>query len=93
MESRPILRFYRRAGCHLCDEGRAALAAVLEERAASGLVTPRVRDMDIDLDGEALRRHMETIPVISLDGRELPLAVSARAIRRFLTDALDAAIA
>jgi hypothetical protein len=93
MEHRPTLQFYRRAGCHLCDDGRAALAAVLEERAASGLATPRVQEIDIDGDLEAQRRHVATIPVISLDGRELPLAMSARAIRRFLADALDAAIA
>jgi hypothetical protein len=93
VEPRPILLFYRRAGCHLCDDGRAALAGVLEERAASGLPTPRVQEIDIDADPEAHRQHMETIPVISVQGRELPLAISARAIRRFLSDALDAAIA
>jgi hypothetical protein len=93
VESRPILRFYRRDGCHLCDEGRAALAAVLEERAAAGLITPRVQVIDIEQDEAAHARYLGTIPVVALDGHELPLAVSARSIRRFLAGALDAAIA
>ena len=93
MEPRPILRFYRRGGCDLCDDGRAALAAVLEERAAAGLTTPRVQWIDIDEDAAAHARYRDTIPVLALDERELLLAVSAHGIRRFLADALGAAIA
>ena len=93
MEPKPILRFYRRAACQLCDQGREALAAVLEERAAAGLATPRIEFIDIERDDELLGRYLSSIPVIGIEGRELPLAVSAREIRRFLADGLDAALA
>jgi hypothetical protein len=93
VEPRPILRFYRRAACQLCDEGREALAAVLEERAAAGLTTPRIEIIDIERDDELLSRYLTTIPVLAIEAHELPLALSARDIRRFLAGALDAAIA
>ena len=87
------VRFYRRSACELCDEGREALQAVLEERAAAGRTPCRVQEIDIEADTETLRRHRATIPVLALDGAELPLATSARRIRRFLADGLDRGLA
>ncbi len=89
----PILRFYRRSGCHLCEEGRDVLQAVLEERAAAGHPVPAVREVDLDADAEADRRYGETIPVLALEGHVLPLATSARQIRAFLEQSLDRTLA
>ena len=88
---RPILHFYRRDGCHLCEDARDVLQAVLEERAAAGRSVPVVREVDLDADTDAERRYRETIPVLALDGHELLLATSARQIRAFLERALDGA--
>ena len=87
------MRFYTRDGCHLCDETRGTLQAVLEERAAAGKVTPVVREVDIATDPTAHRRYLETIPVLAIDGAELPLATDARKIGAFLDRALARAIA
>ncbi|MBA2556403.1 MAG: glutaredoxin family protein [Chloroflexi bacterium] len=89
----PTLHFYRRDGCALCDEGRAALQAVLEERAATGLPVPHVKPVDVGSDQELERRHLATIPVLALGGHELALAVSPRHIRSFLARTLDQAVA
>ena len=80
---------YRRDGCHLCDEAREALQAVLEERAQRGADVPAVRQIDIASDPELERRYLVTIPVLALDRDELPLATSARSIRSFLERVLD----
>jgi glutaredoxin len=89
----PVLRFYTRAGCHLCDEARSTLQSILEERAAAGLPNPQVRTVDIDEEAETLGRYRESIPVLSLGGRELGLATSGRRIRRFLDEALASVLA
>ena len=81
---RPILTFYRRDGCHLCDEARDALPAALEERAASGEPIPHVREVDVDSDPELRARYGERIPVIALENEELALMVDTRSIRRLL---------
>jgi glutaredoxin len=89
---RPILLFYRREGCHLCDEARETLQAVLEERAASSQPVPVVREIDIDADPEAGRNYLATIPVLVLNGRELHLASTARSMRELLDQALHTAL-
>jgi glutaredoxin len=55
---------YSRPGCHLCDEARALLADIAAE--APDLV---IEEVDIDADDELLRRYLERIPVIELNGR------------------------
>lgn len=88
------LRFYRRPGCDLCDQGRQALQAVLEERAAAGRTPCRMEEVDIEADAEAHRHFLTTIPALGLDGgAELPLAISASRIRRFLAAELDRGLA
>jgi hypothetical protein len=59
------VRLYGRAGCHLCDDARAVLLRMRAER-------PFVlEEIDIETDDALLRRHLERIPVICVDGEEL----------------------
>ena len=86
----PTLFFYHRADCHLCHEARDALKAVLAERRQRGKSVPPVDEVDIETDSYLLRRHLETIPVLAIEDRELKLTSSIRGIRNFLELALDA---
>jgi glutaredoxin len=63
--STPTLTLYSRAGCHLCDEARAALERV---RARSPF---SLHEVDITTDDALHRRYLERIPVVSLNGEEL----------------------
>jgi glutaredoxin len=56
---------YGRPGCHLCDEARAALHELRSEVAFA------LEERDIEADDGLLRRYLERIPVIALDGEEL----------------------
>jgi glutaredoxin len=56
---------YGRPGCHLCDDARAALLRVRAER-------PFVlEEVDIEADPALLRRFLERIPVVCVDGEEV----------------------
>lgn len=55
---------YARPGCHLCAE---AIGEV--RRIAAGDVIA-IREVNIELDDELHRRHLESIPVIEVDGVE-----------------------
>ena len=57
------VRLYARPDCHLCDEAREQLLALRGE----GLVFDLV-ETNIDQDEALLRRHLERIPVVELDG-------------------------
>jgi glutaredoxin len=61
MPSRLVL--YGRPDCHLCDEALDGLRGML----ADGL-SFELEEVDIDSDEELLRRFLERIPVIELDG-------------------------
>jgi len=89
--SLPDLVLYRRAGCHLCDETRATLDLLLAERARAARPVLRLVERDIDADRALQRAMFETIPVLELDGRRLPLAIRPAAIRAFLAEASEAA--
>jgi glutaredoxin len=52
---------YERPGCHLCEEARAVLDRVGEP----------YRSVDIESDDELLRRYLERIPVVAVDGEEV----------------------
>ncbi len=80
----PTLTFYRRDNCHLCDEARDALQAVLEGRVRRGDPIPRVREVNLAQQPELERAYGERIPVLALDGQEIALVTSARAISTFL---------
>jgi glutaredoxin len=55
------LVLYGRPGCHLCDDARVVLERVGEP----------FDEIDIESDDELLKRYLERIPVIALDGQEL----------------------
>ena len=59
----PLVTLYARPDCHLCDEARAGL----ESLSADG-VSFELEEIDIESDDELLRRYLERIPVIELDG-------------------------
>jgi glutaredoxin len=54
------LVLYGRPGCHLCDDARDVLDRVGEP----------YRSVDIESDDELLRRYLERIPVVTVDGEE-----------------------
>jgi Glutaredoxin-like domain (DUF836) len=80
----PTLIFYARDGCHLCEEARAELQSVLEERVKRGEPIARVRVVDVDSSPELKTRYNDVIPVMALNGTELPLVMGRRTIERFL---------
>ncbi len=88
MPPSPTVILYRRVGCHLCDEARAMLDAILADRSARGLAAPPVEERDIDADDELQRRFMTAIPVVEIGDRRLELAVSPRQLRAFVDAAL-----
>jgi glutaredoxin len=63
MPSRPTVVLYGRPDCHLCDEARAGL----ESLRADGLAFD-LDEIDIESDDALLRRYLERIPVIELEG-------------------------
>ncbi|HEY7970846.1 MAG TPA: glutaredoxin family protein [Candidatus Limnocylindrales bacterium] len=91
--SRPEIVLFTREGCHLCDETRAMLQSLLEDRAARGQRSAVVRERDIATDPELERAWFTSIPVLEAGGRRLELATSPAAIRRFLAEALDEVMA
>jgi glutaredoxin len=63
MPSLPRIVLYGRPDCHLCDEARTGLESLL-----SGGLVFELREVDIESDDELLRRYLERIPVIELEG-------------------------
>jgi hypothetical protein len=90
--SLPELVLYTRDGCHLCDETRATVQGLLEDRAARGRQTAALRERDIATDPDWERRYFATIPVVELGGHRLELATSPVKLRRFLDEALDGSL-
>jgi len=86
------LYLYTRAGCHLCDEARAIVQSLLEDRAARGRRTAAIRERNIETNPAWERQFFATIPVVELGGRRLELATSTAKLRRFLDEALDGAL-
>jgi glutaredoxin len=54
---------YSRPGCHLCEEAIAAIVALHDEGYRFAL-----HEIDIESDELLLRRHLERIPVVEVDG-------------------------
>jgi glutaredoxin len=54
---------YTREGCGLCDEALAGLRAMLDEGSRFEL-----EEVDIERDDDTLRKFLERIPVIEVDG-------------------------
>ncbi len=89
----PELILYTRDGCGLCDETRALVQGLLEDRAARGGRTAALRERDIAVHPELEATLRGLIPVLELGGRRLELATSPSRIRRFLADTLDGTLA
>jgi hypothetical protein len=87
--SPPDVTLYSRDGCHLCDETRAVLSQLLDQRQRGGLPTPRLVERDITSRAEWETAFRDIIPVVEVAGRRLELATSAARIERLLTEALD----
>jgi hypothetical protein len=88
----PQLVLYTRGGCHLCDEARAIVQGLLEDRAARGQWTAALHERDITTDPAWERQFFATIPVVEYGGRRLELATSPAKLRRFLDDVLDGSL-
>ena len=66
--SGPRIRLFSRAGCHLCDDSRAIIAAVCAQ-VGEEFVEVDI-DTDPDLDPALLARFTEEVPVTFVDGRQ-----------------------
>jgi glutaredoxin len=54
---------YSRPGCHLCEQALAAIVALHADGYRFEL-----REVDIESDDLLLRRYLERIPVVEVDG-------------------------
>jgi glutaredoxin len=55
------ITIYGRPGCHLCDDARAVLVSMGEP----------FDEVDIESDDDLLKRYLERIPVVALDGKDV----------------------
>jgi glutaredoxin len=77
MPSRPTVILYGRPDCHLCDEARAGLEQLGRDGVAFDL-----EEVDIESDVVLLRRYLERIPVVEVDGEIVSeLFLNADALR------------
>jgi hypothetical protein len=88
----PSLILYGRPGCHLCEDARVALDALLADRATRGLAAPPLEERSIEGDEDLHRRFAFTIPVLVYADRELELATTPTQLRRFLDEVLDGTV-
>jgi glutaredoxin len=78
---------YSRPGCHLCEEALEAIVALHGEGYRFEL-----REVDIESDEMLLRRHLERIPVVEVDGRVVSeLVLDAAELRTRLDTVVDRA--
>ncbi|HEX2414261.1 MAG TPA: glutaredoxin family protein [Thermoleophilaceae bacterium] len=61
----PVVTLYGKPGCHLCDDARAVVERVREQRPFE------LEEVDVSLDPVLHSRYGERIPVVELDGQEL----------------------
>jgi hypothetical protein len=87
----PDIVLYERSGCHLCEDARAALEALLATWSAGGDPVPRLVGRDIDTEPAWHDAFWDTIPVVEIGERRLPLATSPTRVRQFLEAALSEA--
>ena len=85
----PTIVLYSQDGCEPCAETRELLISLLAERDRDGREHPDIEIRDVAAD-PAWERFRAEVPVVEIGGRMLPLATSARRLRRFLAEALDA---
>ena len=75
------LTLLSRPGCHLCEEMRRQVEAILAD------VERQWEDVDVDSDPELARRYGETVPILFVNGRlfakiRLPRLATALRLRR-----------
>lgn len=85
----PDLVLYRRADCSLCDEARAMVDALLEDRRATGRSTPAIDERDIDTNDDWQRAFFDKVPVIELGEARLETVTSLAKLRRLFAEQLD----
>ena len=56
---------FTREGCHLCADAEAALSRLATEEVFA------LERVDIESDDALLKRYLERIPVVALEGEEL----------------------
>ncbi len=76
---------YSRPGCHLCEEAIEAIVALHGEGYRFGL-----HEVDIESDELLLRRHLERIPVVEVDGVVVSELVLDQAALRARLDTVGA---
>jgi glutaredoxin len=76
---------YSRPGCHLCEEALASIVALHADGYRFEL-----REVDIESDEALLRRHLERIPVVEVDGEEVSELILDRARLRARLDTVGA---
>ncbi len=78
---------HERPGCHLCEDALAVLERVRLRRPFT------LERRDIESDEDLLRRYLERIPVVTIDGREaFELFVSEATLEAALAAAEQAAV-
>jgi len=88
----PTIVLYAQDGCEPCAETRELLISLLAERDRDGREPPEIEVRDVAADPTWARFRAE-VPVVEIGGRVLPLATSAKRLRRFLAEALDSGAA
>jgi glutaredoxin len=76
---------YSRPGCHLCEQAIAAIVALHEEGYRFAL-----HEIDIESDELLLRRHLERIPVVEVNGVQASELVLDEAALRARLDTVGA---
>ena len=82
LHSGPDVTLYSRAGCHLCEEAKTAIAPLLREFRAT------LREIDIEGDATLIERFGCDIPVIYIGRKKAAKhRVNLQPFRRQLEDA------
>lgn len=76
---------YSRPGCHLCEEAIEQIVALHEEGYRFEL-----HEVDIESHELLLRRHLERIPVVEVDGVEVSELILDRAALKAKLDTVGA---
>jgi glutaredoxin len=76
---------YSRPGCHLCEEACAQIVALHEEGYRFTL-----HEIDIESNDLLLRRYLERIPVVEVDGLEVSELILDRAAVKTRLDTVGA---
>jgi c-di-GMP-related signal transduction protein len=76
---------YSRPGCHLCEEAFEQIVALHEEGYRFNL-----HEIDIESNDLLLRRYLERIPVVEVDGLEVSELVLDRAAVKARLDTVGA---